>query len=163
MIDAVPVTHPLFDTDGVLGRRLVAWLIDVVLVTVLAIVLHLVLAVLGLVTLGLGWSLLALMPLVPFLYSFLSLASRHAATPGQRHMGLVVREHSTGRRPSTLEAFVSTALFFLCLGFPLLFVIAVLNRRHRTLHDLLSGLVMVHAQPLTVRHGAWNMNTGRTA
>jgi uncharacterized RDD family membrane protein YckC len=163
MIDAAPVEQSGFDTDGVLGRRLIAWLIDVLLVSLLAVALHLLLAVLGLVTFGLGWTLFALMPLLPFGYSFFSLASRHAATPGQRLMHLVVREHSTGRRPTPLEAFVSTALFFISLGFPPLFLIAMVAPRHRTLHDLCSGLLMVHEQPLTVRHGAWNINTGRTA
>jgi uncharacterized RDD family membrane protein YckC len=162
MIDLPLEDTTLLDLSGVLERRLVAWLIDVVCVTVLCAVLHAFLAVLGLLTFGLGWLLLALLPLVPFAYAFGFLASRFAATPGQMLMQLTVIEHVTGRRPTPLEAFVSTAMFVFSFTFVPLFLVALVAPRHRTLHDLVSGLLVVRARPLTARAGAWSMAGGKT-
>jgi uncharacterized RDD family membrane protein YckC len=106
--------------------------------------------------------LLVLMPLVPFAYAFGFLASRAAATPGQLVMGLTVVEHVTGRRPTPFEAFVSTAMFVFSFTFLPLFLVALVAPRHRTLHDLVSGLLVVRARPLTGRAGAWNMTGGET-
>jgi uncharacterized RDD family membrane protein YckC len=160
MIQAVGAA-PYFDTESVLGRRVIAWLVDLVLVSLLIGLLDAVLAVLGFVTFGIGWALLWLMPLVPFAYSFLSLASRHAATPGQRLLGLTVVEHSTGRRPTAFEALVSTLVFVALLAtIAPLFLIALLTPRNRAPQDLIAGLLMVRQAPLTVRHGAWNMAPG---
>ena len=150
-------------TEFVLRKRVLAWLLDVLMVAVLLGVLHLALGLLGLLTFGLGWTLYPLLPLVPFLYSFGSLAGRHAATPGQRLMGVAAVHHLTGQRPTVLEAFVSTAVFWLSLGFAPLLLIGLVTARHRTLHDLLSGLVFIRTPPLTVRRGAWNMTPGRAA
>lgn len=136
-------TTSLAATDGVLGRRFVAWFVDLLLVGVLVAVLHLALAIFGVLTLGLGWALLPAVAVVPFLYSFGFLASRHAATPGQHWLGLRVVQEATGLRPTPLEALVSSVVFWLSLGVPVLFLAVLFNRRHRTLHDLAGGLVMV--------------------
>lgn len=157
------VVPPLTATEGVLGRRLLAWLADVLLVALLMAVLHLLLGIVGLLTLGLGWGLFALTPLVPFAYSFLFLASRHAATPGQQLLGLAVLHDQTQRRPTALEALVSTALFWISLGVPLLLLVPLLNRRHRTLHDLASGLAMVRTGAAAPAGGVWNMSGPRAA
>ncbi len=159
MIDSQDVAAVPFNTTDVLGRRLVAWLIDAVLVLMLVVVLDAVLAVLGLITFGLGWTLFALTPLVPFCYAWVFLASRRAATPGQQFLGLMVVEHLSGRRPTALEAFVSTAVYVLSITFlaPVL-LLALVTPRNRAPQDVLSGLVMVRRQPLTARHGAWNMS-----
>jgi uncharacterized RDD family membrane protein YckC len=162
MIDRAPTDPALLDTGGVLERRLIAWLLDLVGIAIVVAVLHFVLAIVGLLTFGLGWLLLALLPLVPFAYAFGFLASRYAATPGQMLMGLTVVEHASGRRPTPLEAFVSTAMFCFSFTFAPLFLVALVTPRHRTLHDLVSGLLVVRAAPLTARVGVWNMPGGRT-
>jgi uncharacterized RDD family membrane protein YckC len=162
MIELPPTDPALLDTGGVLERRLIAWVADLVIIAILVAVLHFALAILGLLTFGLGWLLLALLPLVPFAYAFGFLASRSAATPGQMVMGLTVVDHVSGRRPTPLEAFVSTALFCISFTFVPLFLVALVTPRHRTLHDLVSGLLVVRAPPLTARVGAWNMPGGRT-
>jgi uncharacterized RDD family membrane protein YckC len=160
-------------TEDVLRRRLIAWLIDALIVGVLLVLLHFALLVVGLLTLGIGWLLIGLLPAVPFAYSFAGLASRYAATPGQSAMGLTVVHHISGARPTPLEAFVSTALFYVSLTFAPILLIALVSARHRTLHDMVSGLLVVRGAageiptsvkpPLTEPHGVWNMPGGTTA
>ncbi len=100
----------------------------------------------GLLSFGLTLPLLGLLPLVPFLYHTLFLASSLSATPGQRALGLIVRRNADLCRPLSLQAACATLLFYLTLavGF-LLLAIAFLTVRRRTLHDLLSGLVVVRS------------------
>ena len=78
-----------FLTDGVMSRRCVAWVIDVVLIAMLIWVLWWILVLFGLLTVGLGWGAMGILPFVPFCYQFFSLLSAGSATPGQRMMGLI--------------------------------------------------------------------------
>ena len=56
-----PVTQPeLF--DGVLARRVVAFLIDVILITIPLVLAAMFIFAFGIVTFGLGWALYWLMP-----------------------------------------------------------------------------------------------------
>ena len=154
---------PARTTDSVLSRRVIAWLIDAVFLTVLLAVLHVAVLIVGLLTLGAGWTLWPILPVVPFIYAWAFLASAQAATPGQRLMGVCVVEHLTNRRPTTLEALISTALFTISLAIAPILLVALVSRRHRTLHDLVSGLVVIHADPLTLTAGGWNMSPSRSS
>jgi uncharacterized RDD family membrane protein YckC len=53
-------------------------------------------------------------------------------------------------------------MFCFSFTFAPLFLVALVTPRHRTLHDLVSGLLVVRAAPLTARVGVWNMPGGRT-
>jgi uncharacterized RDD family membrane protein YckC len=118
--------------------------------------------VFGLLTLGLGMPLLSLLPLVPLAYHCLFLASPLSATPGQALMGLRVRRNDDMGRPNVAQAVVSTLIFYLTLATSgLLLLVALFTIRHRTLHDLLSGLVVVRDRALTPPAGFWNMPGGR--
>ena len=75
-------------TDGVMFRRIWAWLFDLLLVGGIMIVLWVMLVGFGLLTFGLGFPLLGLLPIVPLLYHTLFVASRRSATPGQMLDGL---------------------------------------------------------------------------
>ena len=144
-------------TSGVLGRRCLAWLVDAGLIACLMSVGWAVLFTFGLITLGLGMPLLGLLWVVPFGYHFLFLAGM-AATPGQALCGLrVLREDDFGR-PTPLQALVSVILYYVTLATSgLLLLLALVTPRHRTLHDMLSGLLVVRAAALTERPAAWNM------
>jgi uncharacterized RDD family membrane protein YckC len=152
-------------TGGVLPRRMLAFLVDLLLIAVLVAGLWAGLFLFGLLTLGLGFPLLGLLPAVPPLYHFLFLASPLSATPGQSLMGLVVRRNTDLGRPDVLEALVSVVGFYatLALGAVLL-VVALASTRRRTLHDMASGLVVVRTDgltpPLTPGGAAWNMGPG---
>jgi uncharacterized RDD family membrane protein YckC len=138
-------------TDGVLGRRILAWLIDALLVAVLLAILYATLAVLGLVTFGLGWLLFAVLPAVPFAYTFLFVATQ-AATPGQRALGLCLAEHTTLRPPTPVEALVWAALYAVFVTFlaPVL-LLALITPRNRAPHDVLAGLLLLRSDLIAGR------------
>jgi uncharacterized RDD family membrane protein YckC len=59
---------------------------------------------------------------------------------------------------------VSVLLFYLTLATSgLLLLVALFTLRHRTLHDILSGLVVVRVRALTAGAGGWNMPGGASA
>jgi uncharacterized RDD family membrane protein YckC len=166
------MTYPMNPTDenwlteGVLTRRVFAWLIDVLLIALICVALWFVLMLFGLLTLGLGLPLLGILPFVPFGYHLLFLAGPPSATPGQSALGLVVRRNDDFGRPTPVQAVVSTLLFYATLATTgLLLLVALFTIRRRTLHDLVSGLVVVRAHrlragPLTGGAGSWNMQDG---
>jgi uncharacterized RDD family membrane protein YckC len=148
-------------TEGVLARRVFAWLIDVLLIGLIVAALWLVLLLFGVLTLGLGLPLLGALPFVPFCYHLLFVAAPASATPGQQALGLVVRRNDDLGRPTPVQALIYTLLFYLTLATTgLLLLFALFTIRHRTLHDLASGLVVVRARALTGGLGSWNMQGG---
>lgn len=151
-MSAYPTGHVLDDApllEGVLLRRVWAWLIDLLLVGGIVAVLWVVLVGFGLLTLGLGLPLLGLLPVVPLAYHVLFVAGGRSATPGQVMMDLVVRRDQDLGRPSLLQAILFTAGLWLTLGAGVVWLAAaLLTTRHRTLHDLVSGVVVVRARAL---------------
>lgn len=155
-----------FDTDfalteGVLLRRVIAWCIDVVLIGILAWIAWVGVVLIGLLTFGLGFALLGLLPAIGVLYHTLFVAGVHAATPGMRIMDLSVRHEMDLGPPSLMQAIVFTAGLWLTLtfAFVLLFV-ALFTRGHRTLHDIVAGVVVVRRIALTHRLASMNMGAG---
>jgi uncharacterized RDD family membrane protein YckC len=148
-------------TEGVLTRRVFAWLIDVLLIALICVTLWFALVLFGLLTLGLGLPLLGILPFVPFCYHILFLAGPASATPGQSALGLIVRRNDDLGRPTPVQAVVSTLLFYVTLATSgLLLLVALFTVHRRTLHDLLSGLVVVRSRALTRSLGSWNMQGG---
>jgi uncharacterized RDD family membrane protein YckC len=147
--------------EGVLTRRVFAWLVDVLLIALICVALWFTLVLFGLLTLGLGLPLLGILPFVPFCYHMLFLAGPASATPGQSALGLIVRRHEDLGRPTPVQALVSTLLFYVTLATSgLLLLVALFTVHRRTLHDLLSGLVVVRSRTLTRVLGSWNMQGG---
>jgi uncharacterized RDD family membrane protein YckC len=163
--------NPYLDDDlltvGVLSRRCVAWVFDIFLIALLIWVLWWILVMFGLLTLGLGFGAMSILPFVPFCYHFLSLLGSSSATPGQQMMGLTVRRDYDLGPPTALQALASVLVFYLTLATSgLLLVVALFTRRHRTLHDLVSGLVVVRVRAmrtLTEIGTRWNMSGGTAA
>ncbi|MBP7001574.1 RDD family protein [Amaricoccus sp.] len=130
--------------DGVLGRRFVAWIVDVVVI--LAIGVPLALAF-GLLTLGFG---LALFPMILFgvgiLYRAATLASA-SATWGMRLMGVEFRRHD-GARLDGGVALMQTLVYAFCVAVaPLMLVSALmmaLTRYGQGLPDLLLRTAMIN-------------------
>ena len=152
-------------TDGVMFRRIWAWLFDLLLVGGIMIVLWVMLVGFGLLTFGLGFPLLGLLPVVPLLYHALFVASGRSATPGQVLMDLTVRRDADLGRPSLLQAILFTVGLWLTLGAGVVWLgTALVTSRHRTLHDLVSGLVVVRSgtlnRLLTRSAGFGNMRQG---
>ena len=75
--------------DGVRTRRILAFLIDYLIVGLLLIPFGILVALLGLLTFGLGWSLFAILgPAVALIYVWNTLGGRNQATIGMRMMGI---------------------------------------------------------------------------
>ena len=151
-------------TGGVMSRRCIAWVLDAILIMLLIWMLWWILVMFGLLTFGLGFGAMSILPAVPFCYHFLSLLGAASATPGQRMMGLTVRRNDDLGPPTGIQALITVLLFYLTMATSgLLLVIALFTTRHRTLHDLVSGLVVVRVQALTMAGGGWNMYGGAPA
>jgi uncharacterized RDD family membrane protein YckC len=135
--------------EGVLPRRVFAYLVDLVCIGAIAAGVGIVFVVLWLLSFGLlGPLLLFLFGLVPLAYHTLLLAGPHSATLGMRLFDLELRS-ITGERPGFLQALAQTALFYITLGVTgsLILLVALFNRRRRTLHDWLTGTLMVRTLP----------------
>jgi uncharacterized RDD family membrane protein YckC len=136
--------------DGILWRRVLAYFVDLVCIAVIAAGVAIVFAVLWLLSLGLlGPLLWLLFGLVPLAYHTLQLAGPHSATVGMRLFDLELRS-ITGERPGFLQALAQTALFYISVGATgsLILLVTLFNRRRRTVHDWLSGTLMVRILPI---------------
>jgi uncharacterized RDD family membrane protein YckC len=131
--------------EGVRTRRVFAFLIDYLFVGLLMIPFAVVVLVLGVLTLGLGWMLFAILfPLVALTYVFTTLGGRKQATPGMSMMGIRL-ERLDGRGIDGLYAIVHSVLFWgaNALLTPFVLIFTLITDRKRALHDLLLGTVVV--------------------
>ncbi len=147
-------------TSGVMSRRVIAWLIDCVLIGMIGTAVFSFCAFIGLVTFGLGAGAFGILPLVPLLYHWLTMASPLSASPGQAMLGLTVRNADDMAPVTALQALIFTALLYVTLAlgvWPML--IALFTRGHRTIHDMLSGCVVVRKETLTHVTEFWNMRS----
>ncbi len=131
--------------DGVLTRRVFAFLIDYLFIGLLLIPVGLLVFLLGIVTFGLGWLLLPALGIVVALpYVAMTLGGPNQATPGMRICGLRM-ERLDGSRTDWLLAIVHTVLFwaFNAALTPLILLVSWFTDGKRTLHDVLLGTVIV--------------------
>ena len=143
-----PVTQPeLF--EGVLSRRIVAFLIDAIIVLFPLAILSLFMLVFTVVTLGLGVVVFGLLGPVAAIWAVLyvgvTLGSPHSATYGMRAMGLQMRTWYGAPMYFLLGAV--HAIFFWVLSTvltPLVLLVTLFNARRRTLHDYLTGTVVIN-------------------
>jgi len=141
-----PRTQPeLF--EGVLSKRIVAFLIDAVFIVALMIPAALVVFILGVITLGIGWFLYpVLFLLVALGYVGLTLGGPASATPGMRMSGLEMRTWS-GAPMFALLAIIHALLFWFSVSLltPLILLVGLFTSRKQLLHDLLLGTVVVNS------------------
>ena len=135
-----PLSRPeLF--DGVMFRRVIAYLIDVTILSGAVLFLWFLVVV----TLGLLVPVAALVtPAIPIAYHSLLIGGPNSATIGMRMMGIEVRRLDGGR-PDLGLALIQTLLFYATLALTgLLLIVALFNDRRRCLHDWLSGTLTVN-------------------
>lgn len=135
---------------GVVKRRCFAWIIDGILVgSLVALAWHLCL-VFGILTLGLGFPLFGALPAIPLLYTWVFTASSMGATPGMALMGLVLARNDDLGQPSALATLGWTIAYYVTMAAGVIWLfVALITTRKRTIHDLLSGLVVVRTKALT--------------
>ena len=133
--------------DGVRTRRIFAFILDYLLVALLMIPFGAIVALLGLVTLGLGWLLFGILfPLVALIYIWMTLGGPQQATVGMRVMGIRL-ERLDGRPVDGMLAVVHSVLFWAANAIltPLVLLATLFTDRKRTLHDLLLGTVVARS------------------
>jgi uncharacterized RDD family membrane protein YckC len=136
-------------TEGTMGRRFLAYLVDIVVLFVLGGVLAVAISILGVLTLGLGWLLFPILGVpVAILYNAITISGSSQGTIGMRMAGLRVLDATTGGRVSFLAAAVHALLFYvfvasagLLLAIDILFGLVRSDRRMG--RDLLTNVVLV--------------------
>ncbi|MGU3398523.1 RDD family protein [Brucellaceae bacterium D45D] len=133
--------------EGVRTRRIMAFLIDYLIVFLLCIPAAIVIAILGIITLSLGWMLYAVMfPAVALFYVAKTMGGPHQATKGMQIMNLKLVKLEGGTVDPML-AIVHSVLFW---GFnvvltPLILLATLVLDRKRTVHDLLLGTAVIRS------------------
>lgn len=126
--------------DGVPAKRLFAWMIDVVLITITTVLI-------GILTFGLGfwlWPVFYLM--TSFAYRSLTISAA-SATLGMRLMNIELR-NAKGARLNQSEAVWHTGTYLAASLFVIIQLISayliVSTPRHRGLHDRFLGTAMIN-------------------
>lgn len=147
-----PATAPeLF--EGLLTRRVVAAIIDMVLIAVMVGAVSLAGAILGFFTFGLAWvSLVFIVPAAIVAYYGMTLGSPRRATVGMQMMDLVL----TPTRGQPLDGWMAVlhALVFwitFWISWPVSLLFALFTPRRQMIHDLIVGALMVRRSPM-LRH-----------
>jgi uncharacterized RDD family membrane protein YckC len=136
--------------DGVLSKRIIGFVVDAVIIVALMIPAALVLAVVGIITLGIAWLLYpALFAIVALGYVALTLGGPNSATVGMRMAGLETRTWN-GAPMFPLLAVMHSLIFWFSVSLltPLVLVVGLLTPKKQLLHDLILGTVVVNAAPL---------------
>jgi uncharacterized RDD family membrane protein YckC len=139
---------------GVLTRRVFAFLIDLVVLSVPVILGYLFIAVFGLITLGLGWALFWLAWPATIVWAIVyygaSIGGPSSATVGMRLMDLELRTWYGAPGYFVLGA-MHAVLFWLSVSFlsPLVLLFGLFNGRRRLLHDIVLGTVIINSSVRT--------------
>jgi uncharacterized RDD family membrane protein YckC len=143
-----PIRDPeLF--EGVLARRCIAFLIDVTIIMVPVLIAAAFILVFGLLTLGLGWALYALLwpgaVIWAIWYYGYTFGSPASATIGMRITDLEMRTWYGAPAYFVLGA-VHGVVYWLSLSFltPFVLLVAFFNERKRLLHDMLVGTIVIN-------------------
>jgi uncharacterized RDD family membrane protein YckC len=143
-----PATNPeLF--DGVLARRVIAFIIDFIVVAAPVVLAAIFIFIFGIVTLGLGFALYWLLPpatvIWAIVYFGVTLGSPASATIGMRVMDLEMRTWYGAPAYFVLGAVHAVVFWFtISLLTPFILLVCFFNDRRRLLHDILLGTVVVN-------------------
>jgi len=133
--------------EGVRTRRVLAFLIDYMIVLLLMIPFGFIVFLLSVLTLGLAWMLFGvLFPAVAILYVWNTLGGPRQATKGMQMMAIRL-ERLDGAPVDGLFAVVHSVLFWAgnVILSPLILLATLVLDRKRTVHDLLLGTVVVRS------------------
>lgn len=159
-----PATNPeLF--EGVLARRIVAFVIDVIVIGIPLAVAAVFIFVIGLITLGLGWVLFWLLSPASVVWALfyygMTLGSPASATLGMRAMGIEMRTWYGAPAYFVLGA-VHAVVYWISVSVlsPFVLLVGFFNARRRLLHDMIVGAVVINSaaratslQPYMAGHG----------
>ena len=143
-----PSTSPeLF--DGVVARRIIAFLIDLIILAIPIVLLSMFIFVIGVVTLGFGFILYALLSPIMVLWALfyygITLGSPRSAMLGMRVVDLEMRTWYGAPAYFVLGA-VHAIVFWITVSVltPFVLLVCLFNNRRRCLHDILVGTVIIN-------------------
>ena len=131
--------------EGVIVRRVVAYLIDVLFIGLLFIPAGAVAFVFKLLSAGFLTPVIGLfLLLIPLAYHTATIGGPSSATPGMALMGVEVRRLDGGH-PDYILAGIQTVMFYASVMITtwLVLLVALFNGRGRTVHDFLCGTITV--------------------
>ncbi len=135
--------------EGVLARRVVAFLIDFAIIAIPVVFMAIFIFAVGVVTFGLGFFLYGLLPAAATVWALAyygtTFGSVHSATIGMRIMDLEMRTWYGAPAYFVLGA-VHAIVFWVSMSFPIVLVVCLFNERRRLLHDMLVGTVVINNQ-----------------
>jgi uncharacterized RDD family membrane protein YckC len=143
-----PVRDPeLF--DGVLARRVIAFIIDFFVIAVPIVFAAMLIFAFGIVTLGLAWALYWLLPPASVVWAIcyfgLTVGGPNSASIGMRIMDIEMRTWYGAPAYFVLGAVHAIAFWFTVSFFtPLVLLVCFFNQRRRLLHDIILGTVVVN-------------------
>ena len=135
--------------EGLLTRRVVAFIIDLIVIAVPLVAAAIFIFVFGLVTFGLGWALFWLLSPASVIWALFyygtTLGSPASATLGMRAMEIEMRTWYGAPAYFVLGA-VHAIVFWISVSVltPFILLVGFFNARHRLLHDMLVGAVLVN-------------------
>lgn len=143
-----PATAPaLF--DGVLSRRVLAWLVDTVIIFGISLAMLVVSLIIGVVTLGVG--LITLPFIIPFAilaYYAATLGSSARSTVGMRMFDLVLTP-ARGKPLDGWAILIHPILFWATIWVAWVGILLPLfTPRRQMLHDLVTGTLMLRRSPM---------------
>ena len=146
-----PWAHPEY-FNGIARKRILAYLLDLLIVGALTVLVWFVGGLLTVLTFGLllPAKVLAL-AVLPLAYHILTLSGPRSATLGMRAMGIRLvsidpEAAAWGGRPTLFQAIIQVISFYgsLALTGSVILVEALFNPRRRMLHDWLAGTVAIN-------------------
>ena len=159
--DGAPTYQHAFDPysepdlfRNVLMRRVIAFIIDVIVLAVPVVLAILFIAVFGLLTLGLGWALFWLVSPLSVIWALVyygsTLGGPYSATIGMRLMDLELRTWYGAPGYFVLGA-MHAVCFWISVSVlsPLVLLIGPFNARRRLLHDFVLGTVIISSSVRT--------------
>ena len=144
-----PIANPeLF--EGVLERRVIAFVIDVMILAIPVMLAAMFIFLFGLVTLGLGWVLFLLISPATVIWALcyfgFMLGGPHSATIGMRVMDIELRTWYGAPAYFVLGA-MHAVVFWVSVSFltPAIVLVGLFNGRRRMLHDIILGTVVINS------------------
>lgn len=134
--------------DGVLSRRVLACIIDYLIIGGITVALAFLIGILGILTLGLGWMLFLvwgpIVAIIALAYVWQTLGGPNQATVGMRMMGIKLIRFD-GAPIDGMTAVVHSVLFWAgnVVLTPLVLLATLFTDYRRTLHDLLLGTAVI--------------------
>jgi uncharacterized RDD family membrane protein YckC len=151
-----PATAPEL-YEGVLTRRVIAHIIDVVVLSVLISIVVLVGGVAGFLTFGLAWlALPVIIPLVILVYYALTLGGPMRATIGMSLLDLVLVP-TRGQSLDGWRILIHPIVFWITvwIAWPISLIVAWFTPRRQMVQDLVAGTLMLRRSQLSASRSSF--------